>query len=155
MNGILAQVGSNLKASTQVTDSAFSTRIGEVKRAKGKLEEQKAETVVKIQEIESTLQSLEQAIMAKQGPLATCQAKIHQRRLRPGAEYCHDEVDDHLAREQRNLLEIINKLEAGLGQVRMQCKWRLSGDHLLILHCYCSSLSLQIIVSCCLALLSK
>ena len=88
-----------------------------MKHAKGKLEEQKAETVIKIQEMENTLQSLEQAIMAKQGPLATCQAKIHQRRLRPGAEYCHDEVDDHLAREQRNLLEIINKLEAGLGQV--------------------------------------
>ena len=128
MNGILAQVGSNLKTSTQVTDSAFSQRIAEVKRAKGKLEEQKAETVVKIQEIESTLQSLEQAIMAKQGPLATCQAKIHQRRLRPGAEYCHDEVDDHLAREQRNLLEIINKLEAGLGQVREEAVWK-------IMHC--------------------
>ena len=55
--------------------------------------------------------------MAKQGPLATCQAKIHQRRLRPGSEYCHDEVDDQLAKEQRNLLELINKLEAGLGQV--------------------------------------
>ena len=58
--------------------------------------------------------------MAKQGPLATCQAKIHQRRLRPGAEYCHDDVDDQLAKEQRNLLEIINKLEAGLGQAK-QC----------------------------------
>ena len=117
MNGILAQVASNLKTSCEVTDAAFSKRTGEVKHAKGKLEEQKSETIVKIQELENTLQSLEQAIMAKQGPLATCQAKIHQRRLRPGAEYCHDEVDDHLAREQRNLLEIINKLEAGLGQV--------------------------------------
>ena len=58
--------------------------------------------------------------MAKQGPLATCQAKIHQRRLRPGSEYCHDEVDDQLAREQRNLLDLINKLEAGLGQVTLQ-----------------------------------
>ena len=68
--------------------------------------------------MDNTLRSLEQAIMAKQGPLATCQAKIHQRRLRPGSEYCHDEVDDQLAREQRNLLDLINKLEAGLGQVR-------------------------------------
>ena len=69
--------------------------------------------------MDSTLRSLEQAIMAKQGPLATCQAKIHQRRLRPGSEYCHDEVDDQLAREQRNLLDLINKLEAGLGQVTL------------------------------------
>ena len=118
MNGILAQVASNLKTSCEVTDAAFSKRTGEVKHAKGKLEEQKSETIVKIQELENTLQSLEQAIMAKQGPLATCQAKIHQRRLRPGSEYCHDEVDDQLAREQRNLLDLINKLEAGLGQVR-------------------------------------
>ena len=143
VNGILAQVGSNLKTSTQVTDSAFSKRISEVKHAKGKLEEQKAETVVKIQEIESTLQSLEQAIMAKQGPLATCQAKIHQRRLRPGAEYCHDEVDDHLALEQRNLLEIINKLEAGLGQVRLivETVWRYCITLPLLL---CPDLRLQI-----------
>ena len=117
VNGILAQVASNLKTSCEVTDAAFKKRINEVKEAKGKLEEQKSETIIKIQELESTLQSLEQAIMAKQGPLATCQAKIHQRRLRPGQEYCHDEVDDHLAIEQRHLLEIINKLEAGLGQV--------------------------------------
>ena len=41
--------------------------------AKNKLEEQKAETIVKIQEVESTIKSLEQAVMAKQGPLATCQ----------------------------------------------------------------------------------
>ena len=70
--------------------------------------------------MDNTLRSLEQAIMAKQGPLATCQAKIHQRRLRPGSEYCHDEVDDQLAREQRNLLDLINKLEGGLGQVRLK-----------------------------------
>ena len=69
--------------------------------------------------MDNTLRSLEQAIMAKQGPLATCQAKIHQRRLRPGSEYCHDEVDDQLAREQRNLLDLINKLEGGLGQVSL------------------------------------
>ena len=78
MNGILAQVASNLKTSCEVTDAAFSKRTSEVKHAKGKLEEQKSETIVKIQELENTLQSLEQAIMAKQGPLATCQAKIHQ-----------------------------------------------------------------------------
>ena len=73
VNGILAQVASNLKTSTEVTDDSFNKRISEVKHAKGKLEEQKSETIVKIQEIENTLQSLEQAIMAKQGPLATCQ----------------------------------------------------------------------------------
>ena len=73
VNGILAQVASNLKTSTEVTYAAFNKRTNEVKHAKGKLEEQKSETIVKIQEIENTLQSLEQAIMAKQGPLATCQ----------------------------------------------------------------------------------
>ena len=93
------------------------------------------------------------------------QTRIQQRRLRPGAEFCHDEVskgkktrkegfwrcskkcflniyriklictqrdctiynvhghhmwpqaDDTLLTEQRNLLDLINKLEGGLGQV--------------------------------------
>ena len=65
-----------------------------------RLEKQKAETIVKLQEVEATIRSLEQAVMAKQGPLATCQTRIQQRRLRPGAEFCHDEVskEDDLTR---------------------------------------------------------
>ena len=51
VNGILAQVASNLKTSCEVTDEAFSKRLDEVKHAKGKLENQKAETIVKIQEV--------------------------------------------------------------------------------------------------------
>ena len=51
VNGILAQVASNLKTSCEVTDEAFSKRLDEVKEAKGKLENQKAETIVKIQEV--------------------------------------------------------------------------------------------------------
>ena len=51
MNGILAQVASNLKTSCEVTDEDFSKRLHEVKEAKGKLENQKSETIVKIQEV--------------------------------------------------------------------------------------------------------
>lgn len=38
--------------------------------------------------------------------------------MRPGVELCHDEVDDQLSREQKNLLEIINKLEGGILQAK-------------------------------------
>ena len=55
VNGILAQVASNLKTSCEVTDEAFSKRLDEVKHAKGKLEDQKAETIVKIQEVRKVL----------------------------------------------------------------------------------------------------
>ena len=51
VNGILAQVASNLRTSCEVTDDAFKKRISEVKFAKEKLEEQKAETIIKIQEV--------------------------------------------------------------------------------------------------------
>ena len=47
-------------------------------------------------------------------------ARIQQRRRRSGAEYCHNQVDSQLATEQRNLLDLINKLEAGLAQAQ-QC----------------------------------
>ena len=53
VNGILAQVASNLRTSCDVTDEAFMKRLDEVKAAKKKLEEQKSETVVKIQEVEN------------------------------------------------------------------------------------------------------
>jgi len=120
VQGILAQVASNLRTSCEQTDNAFKKRVDEVREAKMKLEKQKAETIVKLQEVEATIRSLEQAVMAKQGPLATCQTRIQQRRLRPGAEFCHDEADDTLLTEQRNLLDLINKLEGGLGQAK-QC----------------------------------
>ena len=51
VNGILAQVASNLRTSCEVTDEAFARRLSEVKDAKTKLEEQKSETIVKIQEV--------------------------------------------------------------------------------------------------------
>ena len=51
VNGILAQVASNLKTSCAVTDEDFSKRLHEVKEAKWKLENQKSETIVKIQEV--------------------------------------------------------------------------------------------------------
>ena len=51
VNGILAQVASNLKTSCEVTDEALSKRLDEVKEGKGKLENQKAETIVNIQEV--------------------------------------------------------------------------------------------------------
>ena len=51
VNGILAQVASNLKTSCEVTDEAISKRLDEVKEAKHKLEQQKSETIVKIQEV--------------------------------------------------------------------------------------------------------
>ena len=87
---------------------------------------------MKVQEVEETIKSLSQALMAKQGPLASCQARIQQRRLRPGAEYCHDQADSQLATEQRNLLAIINKLEAGLVQAQ-QCLGQLQRAQLEVM----------------------
>ena len=48
------------------------------------------------------------------------QARKQQRRRRSGAEYCHNQVDSQLATEQRNLLDLINKLKADLAQAQ-QC----------------------------------
>ena len=58
VNGILAQVASNLRTSCAVTDDAFKKRIDEVKFAKEKLEAQKSETIIKIQEVKYVLNSI-------------------------------------------------------------------------------------------------
>ena len=113
-DGILAHVTSHLRSQKDLTDRAFSRRIEEVKRAKSLLEEQLAETTIKIGEMEESIESLEKALLAKQGPLATCQARMQQRKQRPNIELVLDDVDVQLQREAANLIESINKLEAHL-----------------------------------------
>ena len=93
-------------------------RVDEYKRAKELLEKQLSETIVKLGEMEESVQSLERAIASKQGPLATCQKKIQQRKQRPNIELVADDVDAQLYREAQNLVEDINKLEAHLSKSR-------------------------------------
>ena len=94
----------------------FRRRIDEIKRAKDLLEKQLSETIVKIGEMEESVQSLERAIAAKQGPLATCQRKIQQRKQRPSIELVADDVEAQLYQEAQNLVEDINKLEGHLAR---------------------------------------
>ena len=68
--------------SQDLTDRAFNRRIGEYKQAKEHLEQQHSETIVKIGEMDSSIKSLEKAIASKQGPLATCQQRLQQRKQR-------------------------------------------------------------------------
>ena len=65
-----------------LTDRAFNRRISEYKQAKEHLEQQHSETIVKIGEMDSSIKSLEKAIASKQGPLATCQQRLQQRKQR-------------------------------------------------------------------------
>ena len=113
-DGILAHVTSHLRSQKDLTDRAFARRIEEVKRAKSLLEEQLAETTVKVGEMEESIGALERALLAKQGPLATCQARMQQRKQRPNIELVLDDVDVQLQREAANLIESINALEAQL-----------------------------------------
>jgi cell division septum initiation protein DivIVA len=68
--------------------------------------------------MEESVQSLERAIASKQGPLATCQKKIQQRKQRPNIELVSDDVETQLHREAQNIIEDINKLEAHLAKSR-------------------------------------
>ena len=51
-----------------------------------------------------------------QGPLATCQQKIQQRKQRPNIEHVADDVEAQLHHEAANLIETINKLEQALAR---------------------------------------
>lgn len=99
VDGILAHVATHLRSQKDLTDRALDRRVFEVKRAKALLEEQLAETVVKIGEMDEAVIGLEKAIAAKQGPLATCQLKIQQRKQRPNVELVLDDVDLQLQNE--------------------------------------------------------
>lgn len=113
---VLAHTASHLKSQKDLTDRSFDRRIDEVKKAKLLLEKQLSETIVKINEMDESIQTLERAIAAKQGPLATCQKKIQQRKQRPHIEHVVDDVDAQLHTEAANLVETINRLEHCLVQ---------------------------------------
>ena len=51
-----------------------------------------------------------------QGPLATCQQKIQQRKQRPNIEHVADDVEAQLHHEAANLIDTINKLEDALAK---------------------------------------
>ena len=53
-----------------------------------------------------------------QGPLATCQQKIQQRKQRPNIEHVSDAVEAQLHTEAANLIDTINKLEQCLSKNR-------------------------------------
>ena len=118
IDGILAHVASHLRSQKDLTDRAFERRIEEYKLAKKLLEEQLSETIVKVNEIEESVESLEKAIGAKQGPLATCQLRIQKRKQRPNYELVLDDVDLQLQTEAANLIESINRLEEQLAKSR-------------------------------------
>lgn len=113
---VLAHVASHLRSQKDLTDRAFERRIDEVKNAKLLLEKQLSETVVKINEMDESIRSVERAIAAKQGPLATCQQKIQQRKQRPNIEHVSDAVEAQLHTEAAHLIDTINKLEECLAR---------------------------------------
>ena len=113
---VLAHVASHLRSQKDLTDRAFDRRIDEVKNAKLLLEKQLSETVVKINEMDESIRSVERAIAAKQGPLATCQQKIQQRKQRPNIEHVSDAVEAQLHTEAAHLIDTINKLEECLAR---------------------------------------
>ncbi len=117
-DGILAHVASHLRSQKDLTDRAFERRLSEVREAKRLLEEQLTETVLKVHEMEEAIISLEKAVEAKQGPLATCQLRIQQRKQRPSLELVVDDVDLQLQSEAQNLITSINRLEAQLLKAR-------------------------------------
>lgn len=118
VDGVLAHVASHLKSQKDLTDRAFDRRLLEVREAKRLLEEQLSETVVKVSEMDESIVALEKAVSSKQGPLATCQLKIQQRKQRPNYELVLDDVDLQLQNEAHNLIESINRLEEHLAKSR-------------------------------------
>ncbi len=55
--------------------------------------------------MEEAVISLEKAVTSKQGPLATCQLRIQQRKQRPNYELVLDDVDVQLQHEATNLID--------------------------------------------------
>eukprot|EP00095_Tigriopus_kingsejongensis_P002765 maker-scaffold845_size89356-snap-gene-0.17 protein:Tk02765 transcript:maker-scaffold845_size89356-snap-gene-0.17-mRNA-1 annotation:"cathepsin d" len=133
VDGILAHVASHLRSQKDLADRAFERRIQEVKAAKALLGEQLSETVIKIHELEESVEIVEKALSSKQAPLATCQLRIQRRKQRPNKELVYDDVDVKLQTECDNLIASIHRLESQLSKSR-DCYATLQKSRLALEH---------------------
>ncbi|GAB0100179.1 Tektin [Sergentomyia squamirostris] len=100
---LLKQVAEDIFSATEATNVVFAERIVEVKATKERLEVVHRETSRQVNEMERTLGSLEHELAAKEGFLAACTTRLHERSRRPATEHCLDVSQETLLRELANL----------------------------------------------------
>lgn len=100
-----------LHRQTQVT---LRTKVNETASLINLLEAQVTETHNEIKRVERSEKQLRAALTAKEEPLVLCQARHSIRAQRPARERVRDEVEEILEAELRELLALVQRLQAKL-----------------------------------------
>jgi len=114
----------DISASEKAMDAALQESLKEktmlTSSYKGDLERQAEAVRLELGEANKRKLSLEQAIAAKKEPLALARQRYQLRKSRPNRELVHDEVEDALTQEFRDLQVIVQNLEQKLSQVNKE-----------------------------------
>jgi len=90
---------------------AFNKRIDETEKAKTKLENHLDKVNSEINDMQSNIDSLKQAIAAKEPPMQVSQTRLDQRTARPNVELCRDRV-------QYKLVDEVNEISYNIDRLR-------------------------------------
>ncbi|KAK3243208.1 hypothetical protein CYMTET_47127 [Cymbomonas tetramitiformis] len=122
------------KQGDQYLQDAFREKTRLTEAIQNDLQSQRDAVLSELGEAKNRKASLEKAIADKKEPLALARQRYQMRKQRPSRELVHDEVEDALTQEFKDLQVIVQNLEAKLKQVKKEIDTLESNKHQLELN---------------------
>ncbi|XP_065175214.1 tektin-2-like [Sycon ciliatum] len=99
----IAQTNIDLQVQHRATNSAYRRRLHEMKQTREELVWQQKTTADELAKVEAEVNSLADALHAKNAPMMIAQTRLEARTQRPGVELCRDGAQHNLTGEVDNL----------------------------------------------------
>ncbi|XP_053425162.1 tektin-1 [Nycticebus coucang] len=122
MHRILSQTTSDLQKQCDVVDTAFRTRLKEIKDARDKLAGHLAKVMEEIAAQEKNITDLEKAILDQEGPAKVAHTRLENRTHRPNVELCRDVAQYRLIKEVQEITHNVARLKETLAQAQVELK---------------------------------
>ncbi|XP_074046615.1 tektin-1 [Macrotis lagotis] len=119
---ILSQTANDLRKQFEAVNIAFENRIKETKDAKDKLTMHLARVMDEISSQEKNIDTLNKALIDKEGPTKMAQTRLESRNHRPNVELCRDAVQFQLIKEVKELSSNTGRLKDALTQADIELK---------------------------------
>ncbi|XP_003799088.1 tektin-1 [Otolemur garnettii] len=117
---ILSQTISDLRKQCDVVDTAFRTRLKDIKDARDKLAVHLAKVMEEIAAQEKNITALEKAILDQEGPAKVAHTRLENRTHRPNVELCRDVAQYRLLKEVQEITHNVARLKETLAQAQVE-----------------------------------
>jgi DNA repair ATPase RecN len=122
IDDVLDSTRNDMKRQRQAVNTAFDKRVKEQLEAKQSLKNHLSKVVAEINEMESNIAALEEAIAAKTPPMKVAQTRLHVRGERPNVELVRDPVQYRLIEEVAEITDTLQQLQVQLAESHSSLK---------------------------------